>query len=164
MTQTKFLSEIRCNSNSYGRFMKLKGAWNGCQNGVYWGAARFFELEKRRAAREKKAAGPAATKRKRAEEGEARKKKKAEGEELLAQLATITEVPVGAPVLDTVAEVRRKITAFLKTGVLSQTAFLKHLGVAPNSFGSFMKMKTPVDKRCLCVRQPGAVSASSPPG
>mgnify|MGYP002849372118 CR=1 FL=1 len=52
---------------------------------------------------------------------------------------------LGLPVFDTVAEVRRKITAFLKTGVLSQTAFLKHLGVAPNSFGSFMKMKTPVD-------------------
>ncbi len=25
MTQTKFLSEISCNSNSLGRFMKLKG-------------------------------------------------------------------------------------------------------------------------------------------
>ena len=41
---------------------------------------------------------------------------------------------------------------------------MKHLGVAPNSFGSFMKMKTPVDKHCLCVKQPGAVSARPPHG
>ena len=46
MTQTAFLLDISCNSNSYGRFMKLKGQWNGVQNGVYWGAARFFERTK----------------------------------------------------------------------------------------------------------------------
>ena len=43
MTQTAFLKE--CGGiapNSYGNFMKLKGAWNGTQNGTFWGAQRFF--------------------------------------------------------------------------------------------------------------------------
>ena len=40
MTQTLFLSTIHCNSNSCGRFMKLKGSWNGTQNGCYWGAVK----------------------------------------------------------------------------------------------------------------------------
>ena len=80
--------------------MKLKGAWNGTQNGVYWGAARFFEVEKRRAAREKKAAGPDVLKRQKAEEAESRKKKKGEGDQLLAQLAAI-DVPDTTPVFDT---------------------------------------------------------------
>ena len=155
MTQTAFLQAISCNSNSYGRFMKLKGAWNGAQNGVYWGAARFFEMEKRRTAREKKRAGPEAAKRKKAGEAAARKKAKNEGAQLLVQLGAI-DVPEDTPVFDTCAEVRRKITAFLKTGVMSKSAFLKHLGVAPNSFTSFMKQTGRADPHCIARMQPGA--------
>ena len=157
MTQTAFLQAISCNSNSYGRFMKLKGAWNGTQNGVYWGAARFFEIEKRRAARERKNAGPAAAKRQRAEANDAKKKAKREGEDLLARVSTI-DVPEGTPVFDTCAEVRRKITAFLKTGMVTQSAFLKHLGVAPNSFGSFMKQNGRADPENIANMQPGAAN------
>ena len=43
MTQTLWLKLIDCNADSYGRFMKLKGKFNGNHNGVYAGAARFFE-------------------------------------------------------------------------------------------------------------------------
>src|SRR4051812_3093352 len=38
ITQTAFLHEIGCNSNSLQRFYRLKGAHNGYQNGAYWGA------------------------------------------------------------------------------------------------------------------------------
>ena len=42
MTQTQFLATIGCNSNSLGRFMKLRGPWSGINNGVFWGSQRFF--------------------------------------------------------------------------------------------------------------------------
>ena len=45
MTQTAFLKA--CGGiapNSYGNFMKLKGKWNGTQNGTFWGAQRFFAM------------------------------------------------------------------------------------------------------------------------
>eukprot|EP01049_Picozoa_sp_SAG25_P015692 SAG25_NODE_3290_length_1143_cov_1.118774_1_plen_306_part_00 len=138
MTQTKFLQEIRCNSNSYGRFMRLKGAYNGTQNGVYWGAARFFARRQRREAWEKKN-NPAAAKRKRAEASGTKRKKAKLGDELLAKLASTPFEP--GPIYDSCPEIRRKVTAFLKSGTMTQTAFLRHIGVAPNSFKSFMKMK-----------------------
>jgi hypothetical protein len=154
MTQTAFLQAVSCNSKSYGSFMKLKGAWNGTQNGVYWGAARFFEIEKRRVAREKKSA---AGKRKHAELAASRKQAKQEGGQLLAQLAKV-DVPDGAPVFDTCAEVRRKIRAFLKVSGVTQSAFLKHIGVAPNSFNSFMKQTGRADPQCIANMQPGAAN------
>ena len=43
------------------------------------------------------------------------------------------------PVYDDCNEVRRKITAFLRTGRMTQTAFLKALGVNSNSHRHFMK-------------------------
>ena len=154
MTQTAFLQTISCNSKSYGSFMKLKGAWNGTQNGVYWGAARFFEIDKRRIAREKKSA---AGKRKHAELAASRKQAKQDGERLLEQLTRI-DVPDGAPVFDTCAEVRRKIRAFLKTNVMTQSTFLKHIGVATNSFNSFMKQTGRADPQCIANMQPGAAN------
>lgn len=44
MSQAEFLRQIgNVNSNSFGRFMKLKGPDSGFQNGTYWGAQKFFE-------------------------------------------------------------------------------------------------------------------------
>ena len=43
MTQTAWLRLLECNSNSYRRFMLQRGPFGGCHNGVYAGAARFFE-------------------------------------------------------------------------------------------------------------------------
>lgn len=119
MTQTAFLGEIGCNSNSFGRFMKLKGAWNGTQNGVYWGAARLFERQRRRQEWEEKN-NPAAAKRKRAEAGTANQKKAKVGDELMNKLAAIEGSYVEGPIYDSCPEVRRKVTAFMKTTGISQ--------------------------------------------
>jgi hypothetical protein len=141
MTQTAFLGEIGCNNNSYGRFMKLKGPWNGTQNGVYWGAARLFERQRRRQEWEKKN-NPAAAKRKRAEAGTANQKKAKAGDELMNKLAAVEGSYAEGPIYDSCPEVRRKVTAFMKTTGMSQAAFLRQCdGVAANSFKSFMSMK-----------------------
>jgi len=163
MTQTAFLKDIGCNSNSYGRFMRLKGTWNGTQNGVYWGAARFFERQKRKAEQEKRekrkaerAAGPGAAKRKRAEEADARKKAKGEGDQFLQRVSAI-DVPENCPVYDSCAEIKVKMTAFFQTGVLTQTAFLKHIGCQSNQLQAFMAQPR-ADPQMMHDSQPGAAS------
>ena len=144
MTQTRFLSDISCNANSYGRFMALKGVMNGIQNGVYWGAARFFERRKRSEAAEKKS-NPSAFKRKRAEAADDAAKKKVKGEVLLAKLSagagSDSEPYAEGPIYDSCPEIRSKSTAFLKAGNMTQGAFLKEVGVAAKSFNDFMKVK-----------------------
>ena len=57
------------------------------------------------------------------------------------ELEAFTEVHVGGPVFDTSPEIRRKVTAILKEGILNQTTFLKHLGVQSGPYNKFMKMK-----------------------
>lgn len=42
ISQAEFLRRYRVNSNSLGRFMKLKGENNGYENGTYWAAVRYF--------------------------------------------------------------------------------------------------------------------------
>jgi hypothetical protein len=55
MTQTAFLKECGgVNSNSFGRFMKLKGNENGRQNSTYSGAARFFYRHAQKAKEDRK--------------------------------------------------------------------------------------------------------------
>lgn len=57
MTQTAFLEAIgHVNSNSLGRFMKLKGPYSGSDNGTFWGAVKFFQ-DRDRAAKEAKKSG-----------------------------------------------------------------------------------------------------------
>eukprot|EP01050_Picozoa_sp_SAG11_P014258 SAG11_NODE_1737_length_4343_cov_2.762488_4_plen_219_part_00 len=141
MTQTTFLQEIRCNSNSYGRFMSFKGAWQGAQNGVYFD--RFFERRARRAAWEKKN-NPAAAKRKRQGAAAENQKKAKLGGEVLGKLAAVDYAEV--PIYDSCPEVRRKVNAFMKTAGMSQAAFLRAVAgggsvIAPNSFKSFMAAK-----------------------
>jgi len=140
MTQTEFLRQIACNSNSFGRYMKLKGADNGYQNGVYWGAARFFEIQKRRAAAEKKA-NPGAAKRKREASATTTQNKKATGEELLARVAAIDSVVLDptAPVFDTCNEVKKKITEFLKEGSVTKGRFCREIGVQGTQLDAFLK-------------------------
>ena len=57
MTQTAFLKEIDVNSNSFGRFMKMKGKWQGNGNGTFTGATRFFIEREEKAKAEKSAGG-----------------------------------------------------------------------------------------------------------
>ena len=91
------------------------------------------------------ASSSTAAKRKRADAAESapgkagKKGKKAKGDELLATLAGV-DYDEG-PVYDSCPEIRRKTTAFLTTGVMTQTALLKHFGVQSKSFCSFMKTK-----------------------
>lgn len=83
MTQAKFLVEIgEMNSNSFQRFMRLKGKWNGTQNGTYWGAVRFFM---QRDKNEKEAKEAAKT-----HDREMKKKTKAEEKELMKSQAKLS--------------------------------------------------------------------------
>ncbi|KAF8477090.1 hypothetical protein BDZ91DRAFT_769332 [Kalaharituber pfeilii] len=43
MKVTAFQRAIGANSNSYGRFMKLRGPWSGNSNSTFEGATRFFK-------------------------------------------------------------------------------------------------------------------------
>lgn len=55
MTQKAFLEACGgINSNSFGRFMKLKGPWSGTENGTYWGALKFFQEREENAKKKKK--------------------------------------------------------------------------------------------------------------
>jgi len=48
MNQTTFLREIGVNSNSYGRFMGYKQAYQGVDNGTYEGAFHFFRKREKK--------------------------------------------------------------------------------------------------------------------
>jgi hypothetical protein len=64
MTQTAFLLAIgKVNNNSYQNFMRLKGSNGGCNNGTFYGAAKFFydrDQAEKQAAKEQKAKDPRA--------------------------------------------------------------------------------------------------------
>ena len=160
MTQTAFLKA--CGGiapNSYGNFMKLKGKWNGTQNGTFWGAQRFFlrrDAEKRAAA----AMMPTAEKkRKREHQADEKAAKKTQLAELLQKVRALPgpekSVPCrppicakncpGTAVYDTCDEVRKKSLEFMASTGMTQTAFLREIAstagkptpVAPNSWGNF---------------------------
>jgi hypothetical protein len=144
MTQTEFLKRIHCNSNSYQRFMKLKGSTSGSGNGVYWGALDFFEARKQQE-KEEKARDPAKYKRKMAEQRDEKKVKKAKGDDLLDRMGKIRSEgegnamfvdPHGA-VYDNCDVVRKKIREFLAEGTVTLTGWLKFIGNVNN--GSYQK-------------------------
>ncbi|KAE8886285.1 hypothetical protein PF005_g6098 [Phytophthora fragariae] len=125
MMQTAFLKLCDINSNSYYRFMNLKGPFGGCDNQTYEGAAIFFYRRKKKQEEEKaklKAMKPNERKRKATEE-----KEKKDGT---------------VPVYDDCDEVRKKINYFLGEKTVTKAAFLRALGdVNSNSLRSFMNMK-----------------------
>lgn len=53
MTQAAFLKLCDINSNSYYRFMNLKGPYGGCDNQTYEGAAIFFYRREKKQKEEK---------------------------------------------------------------------------------------------------------------
>lgn len=150
MTQTKFLQEIQCNSNSYGRFVKLKGTWNGTQNGVFWGAQRFFvkreAADKKRKAEEKAAQKhlPAADRKRKLEEAAGQMaSKKSTLDELLAKIRAIDADVERHGIYDTCDEVRKKSLEFMAEYGMTQASFLREIGgIAGNSWNSFIKMKS----------------------
>ncbi|RHY57824.1 hypothetical protein DYB26_005350 [Aphanomyces astaci] len=148
MTQTAFLKTIGANSNSFGRFMKLKGADGGSQNSTYWGSLRFFDRLDKKTKKEKAAAkasgakAKTAVKRKAADndddETPAAKKKK-----FLARLEQIeaVELAENIKVFDDCDVVRDNIQAFLLTKVMAQTAFSAHLNVSVAALRKFLACK-----------------------
>jgi len=57
----------------------------------------------------------------------------------LLSRATFYQVPEGGPVFDDCAEIREKIRAFLASGRMTKTGFLKELKVNSNSLRRFME-------------------------
>lgn len=96
MTQTAFLSAIGgVNSNSFNRFMKLKEAYGGIDNGTYEGARKFFD----------------------------RRTKKRTVDATSKMIARDIELPEDLPVFDDCDEVRTKIGQCFHKKEFSQAAF-----------------------------------------
>eukprot|EP01116_Phalansterium_solitarium_P008822 TRINITY_DN22788_c0_g1_i1.p1 TRINITY_DN22788_c0_g1~~TRINITY_DN22788_c0_g1_i1.p1 ORF type:complete len:264 (-),score=81.55 TRINITY_DN22788_c0_g1_i1:245-1036(-) len=135
MTQTAWLQQLGVNSNSFQRFMKLKGP-HSTGNSTYYAAHRFFEdLEKEQKSKS------ASLKRKEREESKVQKEKKhKKADELAAALGAVDYSDTR--VFDDCNEIRRKIKHFLQTeAIMTQSAFLKLLGgINGNSYSSFMRL------------------------
>ncbi|CAK4641070.1 hypothetical protein LEN26_017123 [Aphanomyces euteiches] len=140
MTQTAFLKEISANSNSFQRFMKLKGPFGGSQNSTYWGALHFFD-EREKEAKKAKASGT--NKRKKSskdddEESPATKKKKFA--ERLKEIDAVV-LPENLKVYDDCDVVRGHIQEFLLTKVMPQTEFAKYLNVSLAALHKYLARK-----------------------
>ncbi|KAG2821593.1 hypothetical protein PC129_g9138 [Phytophthora cactorum] len=149
MTQTAFLKLCNINSNSYYRFMNLKGPYGGCDNQTYEGAAIFFYRREKKEKADKaklKALKPQARKRKATEEKEQKTKKLKTGDELLKKIQDV-ELPDmdedgSVAVFDDCDEIRKKINFFLGEKIVTKAAFLRALGdINSNSLRSFMNSK-----------------------
>lgn len=143
MTQTAFCKQIGVSAQSMNNFLKLKGAWNGMQNGTFWGAQRYFVARDVAKKMEKAAMPTAEKKRKRESEISDKSSKKSSLEALLAKVrdAELTRKVEAEGVYDTCDEVRKKSLEFIASSGMSQTAFIKEIGSHPPSWSSFIKMK-----------------------
>ncbi|RLN92424.1 hypothetical protein BBJ28_00009983 [Nothophytophthora sp. Chile5] len=146
MTQTAFLKLIQVNSNSYYRFMQLKGPYSGINNGTHEGASIFFYRRERDATKKAEAVPPQMKKRKAVVERNEKVKKMKNGDDLLQR---ITEVQLeGAredgslPVYDDCDELRKKIELFLGEKMVTKAALLRALGnLNTNSLRQFLSAK-----------------------
>jgi hypothetical protein len=112
MEVTEFQRTIGVNSNSYGRFMKLKGPMSGNGNQVYEAAFRFFEDRRKAGIKPQK---------KKVKKDEEVKKFDVSGVELPG------EKDGDVDVWETCDEMRKKIDAFLREPDVTQAAFLREL-------------------------------------
>mmetsp|Transcript_8628 Transcript_8628/g.14334 ORF Transcript_8628/g.14334 Transcript_8628/m.14334 type:complete len:213 (-) Transcript_8628:275-913(-) len=140
MTQTEFLRIIGCNSNSFGRFMRLKGAWNGTQNGVYWGAQRFFIKREEKAKVAKASLPKADRKRKATEEAGEKAEKKLRLSSLLTSLDAIQLD--NDNVYDDCDDIRKKSNEFIAAHCPSLSDWYKAIGnVQSKQWNDFMRHK-----------------------
>ncbi|KAI4194304.1 MAG: hypothetical protein LQ350_007839 [Teloschistes chrysophthalmus] len=113
MKVTEFQRTIGVNSNSYGRFMKLKGPLSGNTNQVWYAAFRFFD--------DRRKAGIKPTK----------KKVKKDDETKKFDLSGVAPLPGEregtVSVWETSDEIRKKINAFLREPDVMQNAFLREI-------------------------------------
>eukprot|EP01038_Epipyxis_sp_PR26KG_P015440 gene15440-20831_t len=148
MTQTAFLQKIGVNSNSFGRFMKLKGAHGGDQNGTFWGAINFFAAREK-ADKEAKKANKGSKKRS-ADEisgGSATadtnvKNKKQIVEDIDAKIKSVTLSDGLICVYDDCDVVRAKIGCIIQSG-LPQSQLATMLGMSPGAISKFLSKKGP---------------------
>merc|ERR1740139_678782 len=142
--------------------MKLKGPWNGTQNGIYWGAAKFFERTKLAEEWEKKY-NPATAKRKRESAAAQKKISKSKLNDISSK---ITIDYSKGPIYDSCPDIRRKITAFLKSSGTTGAAFCRLIDVPSNSLMRFMKYKpvigTATSVESMRYQQPGAAMSIYP--
>lgn len=170
ITQTKFLSEIGgVNSNSFQRFMKLKGPYTGSDNGTYAGSLQFFHKREKASKIAKTNMSSDDKKRKREETSS----KKNSLNVLLAKIEGIALPPVSCPqevlgyqtltygdfpVLDSCDDVRKKSLEFMAKNNVTTNAFIKVINVNSKSWKSFMELKGG-DQISM---QPGAGNGSYP--
>ncbi|OQS03634.1 hypothetical protein THRCLA_04048 [Thraustotheca clavata] len=165
MTQTALLKQIGVNSNSFGRFMKLKGPYGGCDNSSYSGLLHFFyQLEKKekKEKEEAKMAKKAAPKRKVKDTGSdsddqpiAPKKAKSQskenqsnenqppvkkGPERLAEIEAI-QLPPDLLVYDDCDVVRDHIIVYLARKECTQVALAENFQCSVASIRKFLAMK-----------------------
>jgi len=138
MTQTHWLETIHVNSNSYNRFMHLKGKWNGTQNQTFWAAQKFFTKQEAKV----KSAKKTMSKEEKAKVKETKEKKQEELKVLLAKVAKV-DLPDDLAIYDDCDEVRSKLLIFLAESGMNQSALLSLLNINSNSWGKFMKYKGP---------------------
>ena len=128
--------------------MKLKGTWNGTQNGTYIAAYRYFlkqdKVKKKKQQKSKNK--PLAERKKEAEKKKkSKQQKQKEMERILAKIKKVTDNgdydESTAKIYDDCNDVRKGITAFLKRGIMTKARFLKEIGnVQHKSCTDFMKM------------------------
>eukprot|EP01083_Nonionella_stella_P287441 978423_1 len=143
---THWLRELDINSNSYQRYMKLKGKWNNTSNQTFSAAHRYFmkqeKLKKKAKAKEKNKSSKQKKKdaAKRKKENE---EKKGKVEEILEGIKQVEKngYDEDGAIFDDCNDVRKNILLFLKRGVMTKSRFLKEIGnVAFNSYSSFASM------------------------
>ena len=148
MTKGSWLREIGMNAPSFNKFMAngYKDASYLAENGTYLQASRYLA---RRAVQQKLASCAAPAVKKRAREAVAggaagatasKKQKKAAAAELLASVCAVA-LPERVPVYDDCDEVRRKVERFLVDSGVTQTGFLRAIGVHAPSWANFRKMR-----------------------
>eukprot|EP01083_Nonionella_stella_P317754 1158435_1 len=143
---THWLRELDINSNSYQRYMKLKGKWNNTSNQTFCSAHGYFmkqeELKKKEKAKEKNKSAKQkkkdAAKRKKEKENAKRKV-----EQILEGIKQVEQngYDEDGAIFDDCNDVRKNVLLFLKRGVMTKSRFLKEIGnVAFNSYSSFASM------------------------
>lgn len=137
MKVTEFQRACNINSNSYGRFMKLKGAYAGDGNQTYSAAFQFFKQREAAGVKEpiKKKAKKSEESKKLGHEAAGVKeptkkkvKKSEESKELdVSSIELEGEDEETVEIYDTCDEVRRKIAAYLREPNVTQAAFLREI-------------------------------------
>lgn len=136
MKVTEFQRSQGINSNSYGRFMKLKGPHSGSDNQTYEAATRYFLKREAQGIKMPQA-------------------KKAKAEDLakfdVSDIHLTDEETEELPIYDTCDDLRKKIEAHLRNPGITQAGFCRTIGKAYNpqrnfqskQLSDFLKKKGP---------------------